>query len=161
MTRQLPHRHSGHTAHPLAGPRAGAPRHPGSPVALACTLLVLSAQAQAQEAATAQPAQVITITGQATPAAPALTGFGNQSLADTPMQVQAINQEELLDAGVDTLADVTRFDASMADAYNTTGYWQSFSIRTTSTTTGATGCRSMRKRPFRSRTSRASRSCTA
>jgi len=76
-----------------------------------------------------QPAQVITITGQATPAAPALTGFGNQSLADTPMQITAITQEALQDAGVDTLADLTRFDASMADAYNTTGYWQAFSIR--------------------------------
>ncbi len=46
-----------------------------------------------------------------------------------PLQAQRFDQTALKDAQVQRLADLVKLDASTSDAYNTTGYWDSLSMR--------------------------------
>lgn len=72
--------------------------------------------------------QTVTITGR-TERAPAISGFGDQALANSPLSAGAASAEQLADLGASTLAALTRLDASVADAYNAEGYWSSFAVR--------------------------------
>ncbi|MEK0418128.1 MAG: hypothetical protein RI949_2134, partial [Pseudomonadota bacterium] len=56
-------------------------------------------------------------------------GFGEAPLSRSPVQAQVVNAESLADAGLSTLMGLTRFDASLGDAYNAEGYWSNFTAR--------------------------------
>jgi iron complex outermembrane recepter protein len=95
------------------------------------TLLALAAAAAcAHGAALAQtqapPTERITITGR--PAA-AVGGFGTQPLADSPLQATLFGADALAEAGVGSIAGLSRLDAAVSDAYNTEGYWSFLSVR--------------------------------
>jgi iron complex outermembrane recepter protein len=77
----------------------------------------------------AQEAQRITITGNAVPQAPSVSGFGNTSLQRAPFAATVIDQQTLRDAGISSLGDITRLDAGITDAYNAPGYWNQFAVR--------------------------------
>ncbi len=80
--------------------------------------------------ACAQETQRITITGNAIAPAPSVAGFGTDTpLARTPLAATVVNEEQRRDAGLRNVADLTRADASLADAYNAEGYWSYLSIR--------------------------------
>lgn len=64
-----------------------------------------------------------------TPAPPTVTGFGDIPLKETPVSASVIGRRDMDNAGARRLADLTRFDASVADAYNAPGYWDFLSIR--------------------------------
>ena len=89
-----------------------------------------AAQAQAQGSSGAAPTAptTITITGRSNGLA-SVTGFGDVPLARTPLQASSFDNQQLLDAGTLTLADLTRLDASVGDAYNAEGYWSILSVR--------------------------------
>ena len=78
----------------------------------------------------AQETQRITITGTAQPQAPGVAGFGDSTpLARTPMAATTVSDTTLRDLGAHGLADLTRLDATLSDAYNAEGYWSFLSVR--------------------------------
>ena len=94
------------------------------PAALATLLALMACAAQAQET------QRITISGRLEPAAPGVAGFGvGLPLAQTPLAATAVGEATLRDNGLRSLADLTRLDASLSDAYNAEGYWSFLSVR--------------------------------
>lgn len=94
-----------------------------TPIAGAIALL-FSCAAQAQPAALPP----VTITGAS--AQPAeVTGFGDFPLKEVPVEATVINRRQMEAVGARRLADLTQFDASVADAYNSPGYWDFLSIR--------------------------------
>jgi len=99
--------------------------------AAACCALITPAAAQAQgapQADVAASATTITITGRGTDPS-GLTGFADVPLARSPLQASSFGSQQLLDRGSATLADLTRLDASVGDAYNAEGYWSILSVR--------------------------------
>ena len=66
--------------------------------------------------------QVITVTGQSASNSASVAGFGNVPLARLPLSASVISTTQLQDAGIGSLADITRLDAGITDAYNPPGY---------------------------------------
>ena len=91
-----------------------------------CALLFLSPIAFAAQG---QPTQRITITGSATAQAPSVAGFGATPLWRAPFSATLLDQRALQDAGIASLADITRLDAGITDAYNAPGYWNQLAVR--------------------------------
>ena len=58
-----------------------------------------------------------------------VTGFGDLPMSEVPISATVIGPEMLQRSGARRLADLTQFDASVADAYNAPGYWDFLSIR--------------------------------
>ncbi len=58
-----------------------------------------------------------------------VTGFGDIPLSEVPLSATVIDAGQLQASGARRLADLTQFDASVADAYNSPGYWDFLSIR--------------------------------
>jgi iron complex outermembrane receptor protein len=50
-------------------------------------------------------------------------------LSRTPLSATVIRAEQLLDAGITQLGDITRLDAGLTDAYNAPGYWGQVAVR--------------------------------
>ncbi len=73
-------------------------------------------------------AEIVTITGK-TLSLPSVAGFGDMPLARAPLQASIYSRESLSDANVNAIADLTRLDASLSDAYNTEGYWSYLTVR--------------------------------
>ena len=89
------------------------------------SLLMLGGSALAQTA----PVQVITVTGQSARNAATVAGFGNAPLSSLPLSASVISTAQLQDAGISSLADITRLDAGITDAYNPPGYWAQLAVR--------------------------------
>ena len=73
--------------------------------------------------------QVITVTGQSSSNSASVAGFGNVPLARLPLSASVISTTQLQDAGIGSLADITRLDAGITDAYNPPGYWGQLAVR--------------------------------
>ncbi len=101
-------------------------RHSISVITLAC---LASMQAAAQEPS-AGVTQSITITGRSSLLNTAgVAGFGDVPLSKSPYSGSVINLRQLQDAGITSLADITRLDATTTDAYNAPGYWGQLAVR--------------------------------
>jgi iron complex outermembrane receptor protein len=98
--------------------------HRPAPLVLA-VLALFAAQARSQS--TDLPS--VTVTGRSPESVAGVGGFGDIPLARLPFQATVVSSERLADNGLHTLADITRFDASLGDAYNSEGYWSNFTIR--------------------------------
>jgi iron complex outermembrane receptor protein len=98
---------------------------PYPPAALAAALACSPLAAFAQDP---PPAQVITISANAQTTA-AVSGFGSVPLERSPIQASVFGSQLLGDAGVRSIGDLTRLDASLGDAYNAEGYWSILSSR--------------------------------
>ena len=70
----------------------------------------------------------VTVTGRAIGVAQ-VAGFGDAPPASAPLQTSVFGAQHLADAGINTLAGLTRLDASLGDAYNAEGYWSILSSR--------------------------------
>ncbi|HWH83714.1 MAG TPA: TonB-dependent receptor plug domain-containing protein, partial [Burkholderiaceae bacterium] len=111
-----------HFATPLS--RISAPR---AITAAAAALLAAHAGAQTTPTpATQLPA--VTVTGRASPPL-TVGGWGDVPLAATPIQASMFDSTQWKDAGVQRLADLTRIDPAVSDAYNAEGYWDFLSVR--------------------------------
>ncbi len=79
----------------------------------------------------AQDATLKAVTVNADTAAPQadVTGFGDVPLKEVPISATVISREQLQQSGARRLADLTQFDPSVTDAYNSPGYWDYLSIR--------------------------------
>ncbi|MGA8516491.1 MAG: TonB-dependent siderophore receptor [Burkholderiaceae bacterium] len=71
----------------------------------------------------------ITITAPAADTQADVTGFGDVPLQRTPISATIIGAEQINAVGAKRLADVIKLDASMSDAYNSTGYWDYATVR--------------------------------
>jgi iron complex outermembrane receptor protein len=80
-------------------------------------------------AAGAQQGQQVTITGGRIQAPLSVGGFGDVPLERAPFAGHAVSEQQWRDAGARSVADLTRLDASVSDAYNSEGYWSIVSIR--------------------------------
>ena len=88
--------------------------------------------AQAALAQTEPPAATLApVTVSAPRPAPAadVTGFGAWPLRELPLSAQVIDREAIDLWGAQRLADLTRLDASVSDAYNAPGYWDFLTVR--------------------------------
>lgn len=88
-------------------------------------LLLIAGPALAQS----PPAQVITVTGQSATNSASVAGFGDLPLSRMPLSAGVISTTQLQDAGIGSLADITRLDAGITDAYNPPGYWSQLAVR--------------------------------
>ena len=100
-----------------------------TPLAAALAALAsFSSQAQT----TPQRMETVTVTGKAAPVLEvesANVGGFAVPLAKTPQSVTVLTADLLLDTAAQSLSQVIKLDASLADSYNTTGYIESVSIR--------------------------------
>jgi iron complex outermembrane recepter protein len=94
-----------------------------APLAAAAALL-LAGSAFAQQPAT----QTITISGRGL-LAPSISGFGDAPLLRSPFSAVTLGNGQIADAGISSLGNLTRLDASVGDAYNAEGYWSQLSVR--------------------------------
>lgn len=95
-----------------------------APLALAVlALLAIAARAQSTDL------PPVTVTGHSTEAMAGVGGFGDVPLSRQPLQATVVSSERMANSGTRALADLTRFDASLGDAYNSEGYWSNFTIR--------------------------------
>jgi iron complex outermembrane receptor protein len=84
---------------------------------------------QAAQPAAPSAAQTVTVTGGKAPSTAGVTGFGDVPANKLPMSVISLSTAQLQDAVIGSLADITRLDASIGDAYNSVGYWSNLSMR--------------------------------
>ncbi len=87
--------------------------------------LVMAGPALAQT----PPVQVVTVTGQSAGNSATVAGFGDVPLWRAPLSASVIQTRQLQDAGIASLADITRLDAGITDAYNPPGYWSQLAVR--------------------------------
>ncbi|MEO6407431.1 MAG: TonB-dependent receptor, partial [Burkholderiaceae bacterium] len=94
-----------------------------------------TALAQSQSPATSStPSPVTTRLAPVTVSGPALpvlgvSGWGDQPLAELPLQASIFGSAALRDTGAHRLADLIGLDPSISDAYNTEGYWDYLTVR--------------------------------
>ena len=83
--------------------------------------------ASAQTTATLKP---VIVTGSAADRTTSgITNFGDSALERTPISANVIGAAQIESIGAKRLADLTKFDASVSDAYNTAGYWDYATVR--------------------------------
>ncbi len=92
----------------------------------AATSVFVALTVHAQDAATLS---TITVNDQTAAPMADVTGFGDVPLLEVPLSVTVVGHTELQNVGARRLADLTQFDASVADAYNSPGYWDFLSVR--------------------------------
>lgn len=91
---------------------------------VACAAL-LASNAFAQTAALPE----VVVRADAPQPTASIAGFGDVPAWRAPMQTNRLEAQQLKDAGVQRLSEVTWFDASVSDNYNAAGYWDSLTIR--------------------------------
>ena len=91
-------------------------------------LLLASIPAPAQ-GVDASATQTVTVSGRNAAQAISLAGFGDIPLARSPFSATVLTNNQLRDAGVSGIGDLTRLDASTTDAYNAPGYWGQLAVR--------------------------------
>jgi iron complex outermembrane receptor protein len=94
-------------------------------VARAIALLLLAGSAHSQTT-TLPP---VSVSGQAFPPAADVTGFGDVPIRDLPVSAGVVDNRMIEQAGARRLADLTKFDPSLTDAYDAPGYVDYVSIR--------------------------------
>lgn len=71
----------------------------------------------------------VTVSDRSAPPHADVTGLGDAPLRETPVSATVVGREQMADTGARRLADLTRFDASVTDSYNSPGYWDFLSVR--------------------------------
>ena len=71
----------------------------------------------------------VTVDARSTPPQADVSGFGDLSLKDVPISATVIGSDQLQASGARRLADLTQFDASVTDSYNSPGYWDFLTVR--------------------------------
>ncbi|KPF46008.1 hypothetical protein IP87_04985 [beta proteobacterium AAP121] len=99
---------------------------PSFPASFSLSLLCLAAGSALAQSG---PTQVITVTGASSSNRASVAGFGDVPLSRLPMSASVITTAQLQDAGIASLADITRLDAGITDAYNPPGYWSQLAVR--------------------------------
>ena len=101
---------------------------PVSQAVAATLLLVAAAAAHAQTVAEPTLSAVTVDARTASPQAD-ISGFGDLPLNSVPLSATIVDSRQLQASGARRLADLTQFDASVTDAYNSAGYWDYLTVR--------------------------------
>jgi len=99
-----------------------------SPLGFAALCLMASV-AQAQSSTEASLPDVTVNAPKEREARASIGGFGQEPAWQAPLQAKRFSSEALKDAQVKVLADITKLDASISDAYNAAGYWDVMAVR--------------------------------
>jgi iron complex outermembrane receptor protein len=93
---------------------------------MAAAFLLAASAAHAQ-----QPTELPAITVNESNAAPQadVSGFGDVPLRELPLSATVVDSTQLRASGARRLADLTQFDSSVTDAYNSAGYWDYLTVR--------------------------------
>lgn len=94
-------------------------------IARAIALLLLAGSAHSQTTTLAP----VSVSGQAFPPAADVTGFGDVPIRDLPVSAGVVDNRMIEQSGARRLADLTKFDPSLTDAYDAPGYMDFVSIR--------------------------------
>ena len=97
--------------------------------AIICIATPVLAQPVAQIALPDITLKPVVINARNASAAADITGFGDVPLKDVPISATVVGREQLQSSGARRLADLTQFDASVSDAYNSPGYWDFINVR--------------------------------
>ena len=122
---------SSRTAHPALA------RHRWHPLVHVTLLLAAwpaQSQTQTQTQTQTQPAaspatQTVTVSGRNANAAVSLAGFGEVPLSRAPFSATVLDVGLMQDAGITGIANLTRLDAGITDAYNAPGYIGQLAVR--------------------------------
>ena len=95
---------------------------------LAASLALIANHSAAQDA-TQTATQTVTISGRNAASAVSVAGFGDVPLTRAPFSATVLGLGQLQDAGISGIADLTRLDAAITDAYNAPGYWGQLAVR--------------------------------
>lgn len=107
----------------------------GTIIAQSATLLIASLAGNAAFAQTTKPTdgmlRPVVVTDSATDraASSGISAIGDAPLARTPISANVIGAKQIEAVGAKRLADLTKFDASVSDAYNAAGYWDFATVR--------------------------------
>jgi len=71
----------------------------------------------------------VTVTDKVSATTADVSGFGDVALKELPASALVIDSAQMQSVGARRLADLTVFDASVTDAYNSPGYWDFLTIR--------------------------------
>lgn len=71
----------------------------------------------------------VSVSGRSADTPSQVGGFGEIPVAKLPLQLSLVSSERLLDAGINALSGLTALDASVGDAYNSTGYVSYLKVR--------------------------------
>ncbi len=99
-----------------------------TPVLRALTALIFIANAvsvHAQE----RTLPAVTVSADAPPPAANVSGFGDMPLSAVPISATVIDSGQIAASGARRLSDLTQFDASVTDSYNSPGYWDFLTVR--------------------------------
>ncbi|RZT93729.1 TonB-dependent siderophore receptor [Rivibacter subsaxonicus] len=106
---------------------------PLAPIVVACTLLLAAtaacAQQQQQPASPTTTLSGVVVSARSTAAPVDVAGFGDIPLERLPLSAVGVPESALKDRGGQGLRELTRFDASVGDAYNSIGYWDALTVR--------------------------------
>lgn len=91
----------------------------------AATIFIASA-ASAQTGGTLKP---VTIHERSAAPQADIGGFGDLPLNEVPISTTVVDREQMQASGARRLADLTQFDASVTDSYNSPGYWDFLTVR--------------------------------
>ncbi|WP_295981580.1 TonB-dependent siderophore receptor [uncultured Variovorax sp.] len=103
-------------------------RHRLSPVSRALAVVLLTAACSAHAQQQSALPEISVSEGTAAPQAD-VSGFGDVPLRELPISATVIDSQQLQASGARRLADLTQFDASVTDAYNSAGYWDYLTVR--------------------------------
>lgn len=103
-------------------------RHRLSPVSRALAALLFAAACSAHAQQQSALPEITVSEGTAAPQAD-VSGFGDVPLRELPISATVIDSQQLQASGARRLADLTQFDASVTDAYNSAGYWDYLTVR--------------------------------
>lgn len=91
--------------------------------------LVAAAASVACQLSVAQTTSLPAVSVRASTASPDVSGFADLPAKDTPVSTTVIDRATLERSGARGVADLTRFDASISDAYNSAGYFDNLTVR--------------------------------
>ena len=105
-------------------------------IALACAGLCGAVASQTVPPASPAPAAVpaaqlppVTVSARIALPLADVAGFGDTPIERLPLQAVSVNEAQLKDSGSQGLRELARQDASVSDAYNAVGYWDSLTVR--------------------------------
>ena len=99
-------------------------------IALSAAYAQTSGQSAGQaDSASTLKAVVVQDSADSRSAVSGIAGMGDVPLARTPVSANVISSSLIEAVGAKRLADLTKFDASVSDAYNSVGYWDYATVR--------------------------------
>ena len=108
----------------------------GTIIAKAATILIANIALSAAYAQTSGQSDTATLkpvvvqdSAASRSAVSGMVGLGDAPLARTPVSANVISSSQMETIGAKRLADLTKFDASVSDAYNSVGYWDYATVR--------------------------------